>query len=96
MSVTHLSVTHLASITASSQNQETYQRLKMALSLGLRRQIWLAVCDNISFRDRLIQELDTELKSQATTSPSGFPGYSKLVSLDLKLDNPNFLSQIAQ
>lgn len=67
----------------SRWNRQTYQRLKLALSLGLRHQIFVAVCDDLSLRNRLATELQTELDSP------------RLVNLNLKISDPNFLAQIA-
>lgn len=45
----------------SGQNQKAYLRLKVALSLNLRRQIFLAVCDDVALRNRLAARLYAEL-----------------------------------
>lgn len=45
----------------SGQNQKAYLRLKLALSLSLRRQIFLAVCDDVALRNRLAARLYAEL-----------------------------------
>jgi hypothetical protein len=63
-------------------NQSTYDRLKTALSLDLRRQIFIAVCDDLPLRDRLAIQLQTELAyfakpaaaRTARASPAGHPG----------------------
>ncbi len=44
------------------QNQATYHRLRLALSLYLRRQIFLAVCDDLSLRNQLITQLHADLE----------------------------------
>ena len=75
----------------SSGHKYSYQRLKLALSLGLRRQIFLAVCDDLSLRNRLAGRLQFELG--ASKSGSDHP---KLVSLGLNLSDPSPLGQIAQ
>jgi tetratricopeptide (TPR) repeat protein len=80
----------------SSWNRQTYQRLKLALSLGLRRQIFVAVCDDLSLRNRLAGQLHTELGTTSATAPRDTQGCSKLVSLKLNLSDPNPLAQIAQ
>ena len=46
---------------ASGQNHKAYLRLKLAFSLGLRRQIFLAVCDDLALRNRLAARLYAEL-----------------------------------
>lgn len=82
-------------------NQQTYQRLNASLHLNLRRQIFIAVCDDLLLRDRLATQLQTELNPPALTAPSALPAsslppYPHLVSLQLSLDDPNPLLQIAQ
>lgn len=67
----------------SRWNRQTYQRLKVALSLGLRRQIFVAVCDDLSLRNRLATGLHAEL------------GSPRLVNLNLNVSKPNLLAQIA-
>ena len=80
----------------SSWNRQTYQRLKVALSLGLRRQIFVAVCDDLSLRNRLAGELHAELGTTSAKPPRDAQGFPKLVSLKLNLSDPNPLGQIAQ
>jgi hypothetical protein len=46
---------------SSGQNHKAYLRLKLAFSLGLRRQIFLAVCDDLALRNRLAARLYAEL-----------------------------------
>lgn len=91
-----MTVTDTASHKVSSWNRQTYQRLKLALSLGLRRQLFVAVCDDLSLRDRLAGQLDTELGISSEKVPMDALGYPKLVSLNLNLSDPNPLAQIAQ
>ncbi len=45
----------------SSSNRLIYHRLKQALKLNLRRQIFIAVCDDLWLRDCLAARLQTEL-----------------------------------
>lgn len=73
----------------SGQNQHSYLRLKLALGLGLRRQVFLAVCDNWLLRDRLVSQLLLELgaETRAGHCPS-------LVTLELNLNRPDPLGQI--
>jgi len=80
----------------SSWNQQTYQRLKLALSLGLRRQIFVAVCDDLSLRNRLAGKLHAELGTVSTAASMDGQGSPKLVSLKINLSDPNPLAQIAQ
>ncbi|MBE9040421.1 hypothetical protein IQ235_06415, partial [Oscillatoriales cyanobacterium LEGE 11467] len=69
-------------------NRQVYQRLKLAFKLGLRRQIFIAVCDDLTRRDRLAAQLQSEL---GVDSDSSFPCF---VSLRLNLSDPNPISQV--
>lgn len=80
----------------SSWNRQTYQRLKLALSLGLRRQLFVAVCDDLSLRNRLAGQLHTELGKTLARAPGDRQDYPKLVSLNLNIHNPHPLGQIRQ
>ncbi|MCU0526374.1 MAG: hypothetical protein MUF72_16295 [Elainella sp. Prado103] len=87
-------------------NQQTYQQLKTILSLDLRRQILIAVCDDLPLRDRLAHQLQIELahiKSSGgwerptgwirqPTEPRAIP---RLVTLELDLYDPNPIAQVA-
>ncbi len=68
-----------------SSNQKTWQRLVAALSLGLRRQLFLAVCDDLGLQNRLASKLQSEQGQDFS-----------LVSLHLNFDDPNPMAQIAQ
>lgn len=85
-------VTDFSSRKILGQNQLTYQRLKVSLSLNLRRQIFVAVCDDLLLRDRLAAQLHTELAKSKAESRR----YPRLVSLNLNLNDPNPIVQIAQ
>ena len=91
-----MTATDTVSHKVSSWNQQTYQRLKLALSIGLRRQIFVAVCDDLSLRNRLAGKLHAELGTTSAKAPRDGQGYPKLVSLNLNLSDPNPLGQIAQ
>ncbi len=80
----------------SSWNRQTYQRLKLALSIGLRRQLFLAVCDDLNLRNQLADQLYRDLGLCAANGSSNHQGYPKLVSLNLNLSEPNPLAQISQ
>jgi tetratricopeptide (TPR) repeat protein len=83
-------------------NQQTYLRLKVALSLNLRRQVFIAVCDDVPLRDRLARQLQsdliqtTPLPLDGTAAGAIAPEYPRLVSLQLDLSNPDPLGQVAQ
>ncbi|NEO32371.1 MAG: tetratricopeptide repeat protein [Symploca sp. SIO3C6] len=91
-----MTVTDTASDEVSSWNRQTYQRLKLALCLGLRRQLFVAVCDDLSLRNRLAGKLQTQLARTSVSQTSQYQGYPQLVSLSLNLNNPNPLAEIAQ
>ena len=75
----------------SGQNQTAYLRLKLALSLSLRRQIFLAVCDDLALRNRIAARLYAELaypspKLLATDVPAPQDGSASVISpLDHRL-----------
>ncbi len=81
-------------------NRQTYQRLKLALSLGLRRQIFVGICDDLRLRNRLAGRLHSELRvwPQSGDNPELnrqiHSPYPRLVSLNLNLLDPNPLGQI--
>ncbi len=93
---TSMSVEDTTSHKVSSWNSQTYQRLKRALSLGLRRQLFLAVCDDLNLRNRLAAKLHAELGTSSAKVPIEAQDYPKLVSLNLNLREPHPLRQIAQ
>ncbi|MGC9504554.1 hypothetical protein [Baaleninema sp.] len=78
-----LTVSGIATPESSDANRQVYQRLKLAFALGLRRQLFLAVCDDTVRSNVLAAQLQTELNQQAL-----------LQSLQLDLANPNPLTQI--
>lgn len=95
-------VTHIPPQKVSGSNKLIYQRLKQALSMNLRRQIFIAVCDDLCLRDCLAAHLQAELASRghqreslASPAASPIPG-PRFVSLALNLSEPNPLAQIAQ
>ncbi|MGQ9869459.1 hypothetical protein [Leptodesmis sp.] len=67
----------------SDVNQKTYARLKMSLRLNLRRQIFLAVCDDLELRNHLVANLQAELAP-------------RFISLNLNLSDPNPMAQVTQ
>ncbi len=84
----------------SDANQPIYLRLKQALLLRLRRQILIAVCDDLHLRNTIVTRLEAELTESkspqtAETLPASNPS-SALVSLKLNLNQPNVWSAIAQ
>lgn len=78
-------------------NQQSYQRLKSALALNLRRQIFIGICDDLHLRDRLVCQLEQELSGLNTAPGRGrYRPYPYLVSLQLSLENPDPIAQISQ
>ena len=80
----------------SSSNKLIYQRLKQALELNLRRQIFIAACDDLCLRDCLAARLEAELVATATDEiPPSSIAYPRFVSLQLNLGDPNPWGSIA-
>lgn len=85
-------------------NRQVYQRLKLALSLSLRRQLFLAVCDDLHLRNQVAARLHSTLAypvGQVLYQPSNgqensTPAYPRLVTLRLSLNDPNPIFQINQ
>jgi tetratricopeptide (TPR) repeat protein len=85
-------------------NRQVYHRLKLALSLGLRRQLLLAVCDDLHLRNQVAARLHSTLAypvGQVLYQPSyaqeaSTPAYPRLVTLRLNLSDPNPITQINQ
>ena len=81
----------------SSSNKQIYQRLKQAIDLNLRRQIFIAACDDLCLRDCLAARLQAELATDSADSisrPSSID-YPRFVSLELDLSDPNPWGSIA-
>jgi len=91
--MTRTTVIGNASPEQSDSNQEVYLRLKLGLSLQLRRQIFLSVCDDLALRDRLVAQLLIDLSSSDWAAPSTQP---PLVNLTLDLSDPNPMAQVAR
>lgn len=93
---TSMIATDTASQKVSSWNRQTYQRLKLALTIGLRRQLFIAVCDDLSLRNRLAGKLHNELGNKNDPTATNAQDCPKLVSLNLNAKDPNPFAQIAQ
>ncbi len=99
-----MSVNDTAHNDNSSWNRQVYQRLKLALSLGLRRQFFLAVCDDLYLRNQVASRLHSTLAypiGQVLSQPSNAqenstPAYPRLVTLRLNFNDPNPIVQINQ
>jgi tetratricopeptide (TPR) repeat protein len=86
----------------SGFNRQTYLRLRLALGLGLRRQVFLSICDDLALRNQLCQWLVSdlsrdplpELQQIAGDRPASPPAAIRLVTLTLKPDQPDLQKQI--
>ena len=88
--------------TVSDSNRSVYRRLKMSLSLNLRRQIFLAVCDDLTVRNWFAAKLHAELAHPKTRTNGQHPSangitldYPRLVSLWLNLQHPDPIVQVS-
>ncbi len=52
-------------------NQQAYQALKASMSLDLRRQLLIAVCDNVVLQDQLAAQLERDLAKGTRSSANG-------------------------
>ncbi|YAF96746.1 MAG: tetratricopeptide repeat protein [Nodularia sp. CChRGM 3473] len=85
-------------------NRQVYHRLKLALSLGLRRQLFLAVSDDLHLRNQVAARLHSTLAypvGQVLYQPldgqeTSTPAYPRLVTLRLNLSDPNPIDHINQ
>ncbi|XGB43471.1 MAG: tetratricopeptide repeat protein [Nodosilinea sp. LVE1205-7] len=80
-------------------NQESYQDLRQTLQLSLRRQLLIAVCDNLDLQEELAHRLEVDLRPDATGlgDPSlqkWRPNQSPLVTLRLDLHQPDLVRQV--
>ncbi|EDX74490.1 hypothetical protein MC7420_4014 [Coleofasciculus chthonoplastes PCC 7420] len=90
-----MTVTDTVAHKISSWNRQIYKRLKLALSLGLRRQIFVAICDDLSLRNRLAGKLHGELGTTSAIAPPKGSGSTNLVSLNINVNDPHPFAQIA-
>lgn len=80
----------------SSSNHLIYERLKQAIDLNLRRQIFIAACDDLWLRDCLAARLEAELATPDTGNlPRDPVYYPRFVSLAIDLGDPNLWAAIA-
>jgi tetratricopeptide (TPR) repeat protein len=99
-----MSVNDTAHSNNSAWNRQVYHRLKLALSLDLRRQLFLAVCDDLHLRNQVAARLHSTLAypvGQVLYQPLhgqaiSTPAYPRLVTLRLNLSDPNPIAQINQ
>ncbi|MEO0458322.1 MAG: tetratricopeptide repeat protein [Cyanobacteria bacterium P01_A01_bin.114] len=81
-------------------NQRAYQTLKLSLSLNLRHQLLIAVCDNTILQDQLSTQLETEVaqlwlntQRRGDQSPHN---PTRLARLDFDPQQPDLVTQVAQ
>lgn len=99
-------MTDIAPQQVSGSNRHIYERLKQALSIHLRRQIFIAACDDLCLRDCLAARLQAELingeapreigEGTSPSSPDAPTFDPQFVSLPLNLSDPNPIAQIVQ
>ncbi|MDB9523729.1 tetratricopeptide repeat protein [Dolichospermum circinale CS-1225] len=90
--------------TKNVKNQQVYQRLKLSLSLGLRRQILFAICDDLKLRNRIAARLHSLLAypvgnilyQQENREELSTQAYPRLVTWRLNVSDPNPIAQINQ
>lgn len=80
-----IAVLSLSTQTFLGHNQETYQHLRQALNLSLRRQLLLVVCDDSELQSQLVQRLTIDLRNGQV---------SPLVTLHLDGHQPDLVRQI--
>ncbi|MDJ1183670.1 tetratricopeptide repeat protein [Roseofilum casamattae] len=76
---------------SQDRNWQTYRNLQETLSLNLRRQIFVAVCDDPQLCQTLVTQLDAELCCNHTPVGSTLPQW---VTLELEVQDPNLVRQI--
>jgi len=96
MSVTSIAVPTVTPPKVTDSNRQIYSRLKLALSLNLRRQIFVAVCDDLPLRNRLAADLEAELGCAPPAPSAPRASCPQLVTLQLNFRHPNPIAQIAQ
>ncbi len=65
-------------------NQQAYQSLKASMSLNLRRQLLIAVCDNVLLQNQLATQLENDLAQETWFAPQFNAGPTKGRSLSLE------------
>ena len=78
-------------------NQEAYQELRLALQLNLRRQLLLAVCDDIALQEQLAQRLEANFSPLPDTVPLASEVRARqltLVTLRLRGDRPDLVREV--
>ncbi|MGB3312118.1 MAG: tetratricopeptide repeat protein [Nodosilinea sp.] len=87
----------LNSQTYLGHNQEAYQELRLALQLNLRRQLLIAVCDDVALQEQLAQRLETNFSPLPDTVPLAPEVRARqftLVTLRLGGDRPDLVREV--
>ncbi|WP_156119782.1 tetratricopeptide repeat protein [Leptolyngbya sp. KIOST-1] len=87
----------LNSQTYLGHNQEAYQELRLALQLNLRRQLLIAVCDDVALQEQLAQRLEANFSPLPETvplSPEVRARQFTLVTLRLGGDRPDLVREV--
>lgn len=86
-------VSPLRPAAVAERNQATYDRIKLSLSLRLRRQIFLAVCDDLTLRNRLVTQLHTDMTGIPLGSPAiDVPKTAEAILAELLQELPSELA----
>ncbi|MEP1007336.1 tetratricopeptide repeat protein [Leptolyngbya sp. NM1-A1] len=78
-------------------NQEAYQELRLALQLNLRRQLLIAVCDDLALQEQLAQRLEANFSPLPETVPLAAEVRARqltLVTLRLSGDRPDLVREV--
>lgn len=92
-----VAVISLNSQTFLGHNQETYQDLRLALQLNLRRQLLIAVCDDVGLQLQCAQRLEADLSpypAKGNSAPSVRAGQSPVVTLRLDGSRPDLVREV--
>ncbi|HZG37907.1 MAG TPA: tetratricopeptide repeat protein, partial [Nodosilinea sp.] len=87
----------LNSQTYLGHNQEVYQELRLALQLNLRRQLLIAVCDDVALQEQLAQRLESNFSPLPETVPLAPEVRTRqliLVTLRLSGDRPDLVREV--
>ncbi|MBD2109105.1 tetratricopeptide repeat protein [Nodosilinea sp. FACHB-13] len=87
----------LNSQTYLGHNQEAYQELRLALQLNLRRQLLIAVCDDLTLQEQLAQRLEANFSPLPETVPLAAEVRARqftLVTLRLSGDRPDLVREV--
>ncbi|MGB3137998.1 MAG: tetratricopeptide repeat protein [Nodosilinea sp.] len=87
----------LNSQTYLGHNQEAYRELRLALQLNLRRQLLIAVCDDVALQNQLAQRLEVHFSPLPDTVPLAPEVRARqltLVTLRLGGDRPDLVREV--